>query len=152
MRPTTATGDLGEKSVVGGMHNRLSKQVELDIDVVSELRSDIWFRRLWAEITRILGQGFRHQQLPSTNSPCTELDFRQPESRVSNISERRTACFTTDTRFIRPLLHSIRRRKRSSPPDTDITVPGGDGPVTGTVPPKRVISGAPTPDTADITD
>ena len=57
MWPTTAIGDPGEKSVLGGMHNRLSKQVKFDIDVVSELRSDIWFRRLWAEITRILGQG-----------------------------------------------------------------------------------------------
>ena len=57
MWPTTTIGDPGEKSVLGGMHNRLSKQVKFDIDVVSELRSDIWFRRLWAEITRILGQG-----------------------------------------------------------------------------------------------
>ena len=42
------------------MRNRLSKQVKIDIGAF-DFWSGIWFRRHFAEIARVLGQGLRPQ-------------------------------------------------------------------------------------------
>ncbi|MCH7969697.1 MAG: hypothetical protein IH960_01475 [Chloroflexi bacterium] len=59
-RPANRKGGSGEKGVAGRMRNRLSKQVKIDIGAF-DFWSGIWFRRHFAEIARVLGQGLRPQ-------------------------------------------------------------------------------------------
>ena len=113
VRPAARTGDSSERAVFGGMGNRLSKQVKVDIGAFG-FWCDIWFRRQFAEIARILGQGLRAQVLPFAKTPCTGLDFKRRESKVSNNPEWHLAGSIIDARFIRPLLHSIWRCACSS--------------------------------------